>query len=69
MARYEWVEREWEQGRGREEKQYRAGVPVNITADFFLRFIQKLFNKEILGGPSIFITRFMYIITKSLYYT
>lgn len=50
------VKREWKQGRGREEKHYKAGVLVSTKADFFLEYIKNLLNKEILGVPPIFIT-------------
>lgn len=65
LPRYEWAMREWEQGRGREEKHYRAGVLVSTKADFVLGSIKNLFNKEILGVPPIFITWFIYIITEN----
>lgn len=55
MPRYEWVQREWVEGRGREEKHYCAGVLASTKADFFLRFIKSLFKKKYWGNPPIFI--------------
>ena len=43
-------------GEGKREQHYKAGVLLSTEADFFLGFIKKLFNKEILGVPPIFIT-------------